>query len=86
MKKHWVLSIAMAVMFVGMAEVSSNNITAYEGQYVKKGDQLGMFHFGGSTHTLIIRPEVKLDFDLRGQTPSLNSKNIPVRAHLATVH
>lgn len=75
----------MAVMFVGMAEVSSNDITVYEGQHVNKGDQLGMFHFGGSTHTLMFRPQVKLDFDLRGQTPGLNSKNIPVRALLATV-
>ncbi|MFZ4537574.1 phosphatidylserine decarboxylase family protein [Propionivibrio sp.] len=75
----------MAVMFVGMAEVSSNEITVYEGQHVKKGDQLGMFHFGGSTHTLIFRPQVNLDFDLHGQTPGLNSKNIPVRAQIAKV-
>lgn len=75
----------MAVLFVGMAEVSSNDITVYEGQRVNKGDQIGMFHFGGSTHALIFGPQVKLDFDLRGQTPSLNTKNIPVRAALATV-
>ncbi len=75
----------MAVLFVGMAEVSSNEITVYEGQHVNKGDQLGMFHFGGSTHALIFRPQVQLDFDLRGQTPGLESKNIPVRAQLATV-
>ena len=42
-----------------------------------------MFHFGDSTHTLIFRPEVKLDFDPRGQTPGLESKNIPVRAPIA---
>ncbi len=40
----------MAAVFVGMAEVSSNEITVYERQHVKKGDPLGMFHFGGSTH------------------------------------
>jgi phosphatidylserine decarboxylase len=75
----------MAVMFVGMAEVSSNEITVYEGQHVKKGDQLGMFHFGGSTHCLIFRPGVNVDFDLHGQTPGLQSKNIPVRDRIATV-
>ena len=75
----------MAVMFVGMAEVSSNEITVYEGQHVNKGDQLGMFHFGGSTHCLIFRPQVKLQFDLHGQTPGLNSQNIPVRSRIATV-
>ena len=75
----------MAVMFVGMAEVSSNEITVYEGQHVQKGEQLGMFHFGGSTHTLIFRPQVDLEFDLHDQTPGLHSENIPVRARIATV-
>lgn len=75
----------MAVMFVGMAEVSSNEITVYEGQHVQKGDQLGMFHFGGSTHCLIFRPEVNLEFDLHGQIPGLHSENIPVRARIAVV-
>jgi phosphatidylserine decarboxylase len=76
----------MAVLFVGMAEVSSNEITVYEGQHVNKGDQLGMFHYGGSTHALIFRPQVELEFDLHGQTPGLESKNIPARARIATVH
>lgn len=75
----------MCSLFVGMAEVSSNEITVYEGQHVKKGDQVGMFHFGGSTHTLIFRPEVDLEFDLHGQTPGLESSNILVRQKLATV-
>ncbi|HKI44410.1 MAG TPA: phosphatidylserine decarboxylase family protein, partial [Balneolales bacterium] len=75
----------MAVMFVGMAEVSTNEITVHEGQHVKKGDQLGMFHFGGSTHCLIFRPNVKVKFDLHGQSPGLHSTNIPVRARIATV-
>ena len=78
----------MCVMFVGMAEVSSNEITVREGQHVKKGDQLGMFHFGGSTHCLIFRPQVKLKFDLHGQTHSYtgsNPQNIPVRSRIATV-
>ena len=75
----------MAILFVGMAEVSSNEITVYEGQHVNKGDQLGMFHFGGSTHCLIFRPEVKIKFDLRGQTPGVHSANIPVRSRIATV-
>ncbi|WP_027185359.1 phosphatidylserine decarboxylase family protein [Desulfovibrio inopinatus] len=75
----------MCTMFVGMAEVSSNEVTVYEGQHVNKGDQLGMFHFGGSTHTLMFRPGVELDFDLHGQEPGLDSHNIPVRAKIATV-
>jgi phosphatidylserine decarboxylase len=57
----------------------------YQGQHVKKGDQLGMFHFGGSTHCLMFRPGVHLDFDFHGQTPGLTSTNIPVNAQIATV-
>ena len=76
----------IAVLFVGMSEVSSNEITVFEGQHVKKGDQLGMFHFGGSTHCLIFRPGVNVEFDMQGQTPGLNSSNIPVRERIATVH
>lgn len=75
----------MCVMFVGMAEVSTCDIRVYEGQHINKGDQLGMFHFGGSTHCLFFRPQVQLDFDMHGQTPGLDSENIPVRAKIATV-
>ena len=75
----------MCFMAVGMAEVSTCDITVYEGQYIKKGEQLGMFHFGGSTHCLIFRPEVKLDFDFHGQTPSLNANNIPINSKIAHV-
>ncbi len=75
----------MCFMPVGMAEVSTCQIAVYEGQHVNKGDQLGMFHFGGSTHCLLFRPGVKLTFDLHGQTPGLNSSNIPVNATIAVV-
>ena len=75
----------MCFMPVGMAEVSTCDITVYEGQHVQKGEEIGMFHFGGSTHCLIFRPDVKLDFDLHGQTPGLNSSNIPVNSKIATV-
>jgi phosphatidylserine decarboxylase len=75
----------VCIMPVGMAEVSSCEITVYEGQHVKKGDQIGMFHFGGSTHCLIFGPQVDLEFDLHGQKPGLNSSNIPVKSKIATV-
>jgi len=75
----------MCVLAVGMAEVSSCHITTYEGQRVSKGDQLGMFHYGGSTHCLIFRPDVQLEFDHHGQKPGLHAQNIPVNARIATV-
>lgn len=75
----------MCFLAIGMAEVSSNDITVYEGQHIEKGQEIGMFHFGGSTHCLIFRPGVNLQFDLRGQTPSLHTENINVRSEIARV-
>ncbi|KAI6155706.1 phosphatidylserine decarboxylase [Pisolithus tinctorius] len=45
----------MCFVGVGLCEVSTCEITVREGQKLKKGDQLGMFHFGGSTHCLVFR-------------------------------
>jgi phosphatidylserine decarboxylase len=75
----------MCVMPVGMAEISTCELTVVPGQVVRKGDQLGMFHFGGSTHCLIFGPQVTLDVDLRGQTPGLEAKPIALGAALARV-
>lgn len=76
----------MCVMPVGMAEVSSCEITVKPGDRVRKGDELGMFHFGGSTHCLIFRPEVKLAFDTYGEQPGLGAENnIRVNTKIAEV-
>lgn len=75
----------MCFVAVGMGDVSNNEITVRIGQHVNKGDQLGMFHFGGSTHVLLFRPEVKLDFDMHGQTPGLDKTNVKVREAIAHV-
>lgn len=75
----------MCFMAVGMAEVSTCDVRVFEGEHLQKGQEIGMFHFGGSTHCLIFRPEVKLEFDLHGQKPGLDSSNIPVNARIATV-
>lgn len=50
----------MCFIAVGMVEVSSCEATVSKGERVRKGDQLGMFHFGGSTHCLVFRPEAKI--------------------------
>ncbi|XP_064407352.1 uncharacterized protein LOC135352111 [Halichondria panicea] len=76
----------MAFLAIGMAEVSTNEITVYEGQRVKKGQELGMFHFGGSTHCLIFRPGVEVKFVVEqkeiGEYPH---DNIPINSKIATV-
>ena len=75
----------MGLITVGMAEVSSCDFTTVNGQHIEKGEEIGMFHFGGSTHCLVFRPGVRLDFDLHGQVPGLESSNIKVNAALARV-
>ena len=75
----------MCFVAVGMSEVSSDEITVKVGQHVKKGDQLGMFHYGGSTHVMLFRPETQLEFNLHGQTPGLGSSDIKVRSEIARV-
>ena len=71
----------MAFVGIGMDEVSTCEITVKEGQHVKKGEQTGMFHFGGSSHCLIFREDVQVSgFPEPGQ-----DHNVPVRGHLATV-
>ncbi|PYQ28025.1 MAG: phosphatidylserine decarboxylase [Acidobacteria bacterium] len=75
----------MCVVPVGMAEVSSCQITVEPGQHVDKGDQLGMFHFGGSTHCLIFRPGVNLMFTDYEQSGLSAPYNIRVNTQLAMV-
>ncbi|KAF3763179.1 hypothetical protein M406DRAFT_347025 [Cryphonectria parasitica EP155] len=71
----------MAFIGIGMDEVSTCEITVKEGQHIKKGDQTGMFHFGGSTHVLLFRKGVQVDgFPEPGQT-----NNVAVRSKVAVV-
>ncbi|MFE4971365.1 phosphatidylserine decarboxylase family protein [Kitasatospora sp. NPDC056651] len=75
----------MAFVAIGMAEVSSCEVTVgpEEGRNkVKRGDQLGSFHYGGSTHCLIFGPGVDLDFV---PTKFPGDSNILVNAKVATL-
>lgn len=71
----------MAFVGVGMDEVSTCEITVGQGQYVQKGEQLGMFHFGGSSHCLLFRAGVQVDgFPSPGRL-----ENVPVRGQVAVI-
>ena len=72
----------MAFIGVGMDEVSTCEITVKEGQHIKKGEELGMFHFGGSSHCLLFREGVKID----GFPEVGRQVNVPVRSRVAVVH
>ena len=71
----------MAFIAVGMVEVSTCEITVRAGQHVAKGEQLGMFHFGGSTHCLVFRKAV----NVQGFPQPGGKDNVPVRSKLAEV-
>ena len=52
----------MACVFIGMCEVSSCEFSVSKGSHITKGQEIGSFHFGGSTHSLVFRPQAKLKF------------------------
>ncbi|MCP5047907.1 MAG: phosphatidylserine decarboxylase [bacterium] len=47
----------VAVLPIGMAQVSSVNMTAVEGAYLNKGDEFGYFHMGGSDIILLFQAD-----------------------------
>ncbi|KAI9717142.1 MAG: hypothetical protein M1812_004890 [Candelaria pacifica] len=76
----------MCFIGIGMAEVSTCDIRVHHGQKVKKGDQLGMFHYGGSSYCLLFRPDVNITFDTHGLEPSPEqTTNIHVNDYVAFV-
>ncbi|RDA83386.1 hypothetical protein CP532_4740 [Ophiocordyceps camponoti-leonardi (nom. inval.)] len=76
----------MAFVAVGMTDVSSCEILVHEGQHVKKGDELGSFHYGGSTHCLLFRDGVELEgLPTPGNVTLTHVNNVPVRGRLAVV-
>jgi phosphatidylserine decarboxylase len=56
----------MAVVLAGMSEVSSCMIHSKltPGYHVGKGEELGYFQYGGSTHCLVFRPGAIAEFAL----------------------
>jgi len=78
----------LAFVPVGMSEVSSCVIdrSIRPGYHVAKGEELGYFQFGGSTHCLVFRPGVIKDFALRAvpQPHDADPPLVRVRSRLAT--
>lgn len=66
---------------IGMVEISTCEITVKEGEYVKKGDQIGMFHYGGSSHCVIFQKGL----NVTGFPEVGRRENVPVRGKLAVV-
>jgi phosphatidylserine decarboxylase len=78
----------MAFVAVGMLEVSSCviNEAIVPGYHVSKGEELGHFQYGGSTHCLVFRPDVISDFALAAipQPHDPHPPLVNVRSRLAT--
>ena len=74
----------LGFLSIGMSEVSSNDVTVELGAEIKRGDSLGMFHFGGSTHCLLFNKDLNVKFFLK-EEPGLDARNIQLRKKLATV-
>ncbi|KAJ0359153.1 hypothetical protein COL154_008563 [Colletotrichum chrysophilum] len=74
----------IAIVFVGMTEVSSCEVTVTAGEEVLKGQEIGMFHFGGSSHCLVFRPGVELRF-VENRSPAGLEGNNRVNSALALV-
>ncbi|KAF1973066.1 hypothetical protein BU23DRAFT_554597 [Bimuria novae-zelandiae CBS 107.79] len=66
---------------IGMTEVSTCEMNVKEGQHVKKGDEIGMFHYGGSTHCVILKGGLQVE----GFPDIESEENVPVRGKLAVV-
>ncbi|KAJ3564824.1 hypothetical protein NP233_g8040 [Leucocoprinus birnbaumii] len=52
----------VCVIAIGMAEVSTCNLCVRRDDPVEPGQQLGMFHFGGSSHAVIFGPQANVAF------------------------
>jgi len=68
----------MCLVAVGMGEVSSCIATVEERSKVKKGDPLGYFQFGGSTHCLLFRKGVISQFAAQAIPQGENGTNSPI--------
>jgi phosphatidylserine decarboxylase len=80
----------MGFVAVGMVEVSSCIIAPAikPGYHVEKGEELGHFQFGGSTHCLVFRPGAIAEFSLTA-IPQPHDPHAPlvlVRSRLATAN
>lgn len=67
---------------VGMGEVSSCEAFVQQGDFLQAGDEMGCFHYGGSTHCLLFQEGVDVQFEAHVEDAT-RGHNIPVRSLLA---
>lgn len=73
-------------MAVGMGEVSTCEVTCAVGDRVRKGEELGSFHLGGSSYCLLFGPHLEVTFMLgEDNTPGVSARNILLNKSIAAV-
>lgn len=65
-----------------MAEVSSCVATVKIGDRVLKGQQLGHFAYGGSSHVMVFEKKVKLNFTQNLYRTDSNGVNVPTKQNV----
>ena len=64
---------------IGMSDVSSCTTVVEPGEHVAKGQEIGYFQFGGSTHCLIFEPDAIDAFALQAIPQPQNRERLTVR-------
>jgi phosphatidylserine decarboxylase len=72
----------VAIIFIGMAEVSSCVATAKIGDEVQKGTQIGHFAYGGSSHAIIFEKKAKLNFAQTLYSTTKDEKTVALRQNI----
>jgi len=70
----------MCFIAIGMTEISTCQATVFEGQHINRGEQLGMFHFGGSSSALVFNKGANIQVDIKYTIPGVA---IPINEPIA---
>lgn len=66
----------VACLPVGMAQVSSVVITAEVGSFIRKGEELGYFQFGGSDFVMVFQRDAQLQMECRDEQHFLQGQAV----------
>ncbi|THV00222.1 hypothetical protein K435DRAFT_854953 [Dendrothele bispora CBS 962.96] len=76
----------MCFVSIGMTEISTCQATVYEGQHVVRGDELGMFHLGGSSNAIVFRADSGVKIDDEFKVPEVPLRiNQPINIGIGAV-
>jgi phosphatidylserine decarboxylase len=74
----------VAIIYIGMAECSSCVSTVNIGDHVRKGQEIGHFEFGGSSHALVFEKKANLLFNTALYSKNCNGEVEGVKQNLSS--